>query len=63
MGQKHPGVTVNRLELTCHKLILPATTLEIRDTQICNSPPGVAELQAEREFPPVKNDLLDGWVA
>ena len=32
MGQKHPGFTVNRFELVCHKPILPATTPTIRKT-------------------------------
>jgi hypothetical protein len=32
MGQKHPGLTVNRPELVCHKPILPAITAEIRET-------------------------------
>ena len=37
-GQKHLGITVNRLELVCHKPILPALTTRNRETQICNSP-------------------------
>ena len=41
MGQKHLGITVNRLELVCHKPILPAITPVNRETKICNSPPGV----------------------
>jgi hypothetical protein len=40
MGQKHLSVTVNRLELVCHKPILSATTSENRKTQICNKPQG-----------------------
>jgi hypothetical protein len=38
MGQKHLSITVNRFELVCHKLILPASTPENRETQIRNSP-------------------------
>jgi hypothetical protein len=53
MGQKHLGITVNRLELVCHKSILPATTIEIRETRICNTPSNVEKF-SQPENPSAK---------